>query len=157
MDRKVNRFIKKLQQRKLTVAFAESMTCGMAASKLASCIGTSDVLTGSIVCYSETVKCELFGISKKTVKKYSCESQQVTDALAKKLKMLIRANIYAAITGLAAEGGSETPDKPVGTVFFCVIFRRKMLRKRVLFRGTPKEVREKACFELYKLVEQVIE
>ncbi len=43
---------------------------------------------------------------------------QVTTALAKNLPKLIKADIHVAITGLASAGGTETKDKPVGTIFF---------------------------------------
>jgi PncC family amidohydrolase len=156
MDRKVNHFVKTLQQRKLRVAFAESITCGMAASKLASCPGTSDILAGSIVCYSPEVKRALFDVPDNDIETYSCESQEITDALAKKLKKLIGANIHAAITGLAAPGGSESAEKPVGTVFFSIYWKKKLHRKRKLFRGTPGEIREKACKHLYEMVLELI-
>lgn len=155
MDRKINTFVKKLRKKKLTVAFAESMTCGMAASKLATCPGTSEVFIGSIICYSPEVKCELMSIPRKTIDKHSCESREVTELLARKLPKLIHADAYGAVTGLAAEGGSERPGKPVGTVFISVLYKNKMHSKRKLFRGSPSEIREKACLALYKLISDV--
>jgi nicotinamide-nucleotide amidase len=152
MDRKVNIFIKKLQQKKLTVAFAESMTCGMAASKLATCPGTSDVLAGSIVCYSPVVKRGLMKIPERTIEKHSPESKEVTELLVKRLSGLVKADVYGAVTGLAAEGGSERPGKPVGTVFLSVMYKKKVHSERKLFRGTPSEIREKACFSLYRMI-----
>jgi PncC family amidohydrolase len=156
MDRKVSTFVKKLQEKKIRAAFAESMTCGMAASKLASCPGTSDVLAGSIVCYSPEVKCGLLNVPGQLAEKYSCESQEVTDRLARELSKLVKADVHAAITGLAAPGGSERKGKPVGTVFFSVLYKRKMHTERKLFRGTPREIREKACYELYRMIAGVI-
>jgi nicotinamide-nucleotide amidase len=68
------------------------------------------------------------------------------------LSKLIKADIYAALTGLASEGGSETKNKPVGTVFFCILYKKKLFRSRKLFRGSPLEIKKKACLELYDLV-----
>ena len=45
-----------LKEKKLTIALAESMTCGMVAHKLAAISGTSDILMSSIVCYNKKVK-----------------------------------------------------------------------------------------------------
>lgn len=152
MNKDVNEFIKLLQDNNLTLALAESITCGLAAQKLATCKGTSDVLKGAIVCYSPEVKKELMQIPEKTIKKYTCESMQVTKLLASNLQKLIKADIYAALTGLASPGGSETKEKPVGTVFFCVRHKQKTYTERKIFRGSPLEIRTKACMELYAMI-----
>jgi nicotinamide-nucleotide amidase len=152
MDAKISAFVHKLKDKELKVAFAESMTCGMLAEKLATCIGTSDVLAGSIVCYQPEVKKELFKVPQRMIDKYSCESMQVTELLAKNLTKLITADIYAAITGLAAPGGSESKSKPVGTVFFCVYYKRKIHKLKKRFRGEPQEIRLKACKAMYDFI-----
>jgi nicotinamide-nucleotide amidase len=153
---RIHHFISSLYDRSLTLALAESMTCGLAAHMLSTCKGTSQVLQGSIVCYNEQVKKELLKIPPSLINKYSAESRQVTKKLALSLKRLMSADIYAAITGLASAGGSERPGKPVGTVFFTVIYKRKVYSTRKTFRGTPLEVREKACLFLYDLILQRI-
>ena len=149
---RIHHFIKSLNDRSLTLALAESMTCGLAAHMLSTCKGTSDVLKGSIVCYNEQVKRELMKVPSTMVRKYSAESRQVTKKLALSLRNLITADIYGAITGLASKGGSEKPGKPVGTVFFTIIHKRKVVTTRRVFRGTPLQVREKACLFLYDLI-----
>jgi nicotinamide-nucleotide amidase len=152
MKRKANLFIERLRRKKFTIALAESMTCGLAAHKLATTTGTSDVLKGSVVCYTEEVKTDLLKIPKTLIKKHTAESMQVTEALAKNLGRLIKADIYAAITGLASAGGTETPSKPVGTVFFCVRFRKRIFKKRKVFRGSPLEIRKKAVVGLFEFI-----
>ncbi|MES2592649.1 MAG: CinA family protein [Bacteroidota bacterium] len=156
MHTQVNSFVKKLQKKSLTLALAESITCGMATHKLATCKGTADVLAGSVICYTPEVKNKLLGISKKIIKKHTCESMEVTDALATNLSHLITADIYAALTGLASKGGSETKNKPVGTVFFCVNYKNELYKQRKLFKGSPSEIREKSCLELYKFILSVV-
>ena len=145
-------FIRTLKEKQLKLALAESMTCGLAAQLLAGVPGTSEVLAGSIVCYSPEVKTGLMGTGESMIARYSCESMEVTEALVKKLPKLIGADVYAAITGLASGGGSETKDKPVGTVFLVVYHKRKLFRQRKVFRGTPLAIRKKACYELYRMI-----
>jgi nicotinamide-nucleotide amidase len=149
---KINNFIKTLLEKKLTLAFAESMTCGLAAHKLSTVKGTSEVLKGSIVCYTEDVKKGLLRVSPALIKKYSCESMEVTESLVKNLSKIIDADIYASITGLASDGGTERKGKPVGTVFFCVKKGKRLIKEKKVFRGTPLQIREKACFALYDLI-----
>ena len=146
------KLVKMMREKKLKIAFAESMTCGLAAFQLSSVQGTDDVLQGSIVCYDEDVKKKCLKISNSLIKKFTTESQEVTDALSKNLHSIIDADVHAAITGLASDGGSEREGKPVGTVFFSVIFNRKIFRRRKVFKGTPKEIKKKACCELYEMI-----
>ena len=155
MKKPANHLIKTLQQKKYTLALAESVTCGMAAQKLSLVKGTSDVLQGSIVCYTTNAKCNVLKVDKALIEKYTSESQQVTDELAKKLRKLIKATIHAAVTGLADEGGSETKDKPVGTIFISVYYKRKLHRRKKIFRGSPLIIQTKACEELYKFILEV--
>lgn len=152
MHRTANRLIKALIEKKLTLALAESMTCGLAAHQLSTNKGTADVFKGSIVCYNTEVKRHLLGIPQLKIDRYTAESAEVTGLLVKHLPRLISADIYAAITGLASPGGSETKTKPVGTVFFCFKKGNRIYHHRKVFRGTPLEIRKKACDELYKFI-----
>ena len=138
--------------KKLILALAESMTCGLAAHQLSGCIGTSEVLKGSIVCYTPEMKCQVMQIKENMIKKYTCESKEVTEALVKNLSKLIKADVYAAITGLASPGGTETKDKPVGTVFFSVRKGKIVRNYHHVFRGTPLEIKKKACLKLFELI-----
>jgi nicotinamide-nucleotide amidase len=147
-----NILVEFLISQKLSIAFAESMTCGLLSHSLSTVKGISEVLKGGIVCYDESVKRELFYISSRVLKKHTAESQYVTDLMAKKLKSLISSDISAAITGLASPGGSETSKKPVGTVFFTFIYGKHKYNQKKLFRGKPLEIRKKACEEFYKFI-----
>jgi nicotinamide-nucleotide amidase len=153
---KANEVVKTLMERNLTIALAESITAGLATAKLAVYQGVNEMLVGGVVCYSETVKTDLMEVKPKLIEKYTAESQEVTDQLALHLPHVMKANIYAAITGLACEGGSETPEKPVGTVFFSVLMKGELHKRRVVLKGTPSEVRDQACEELYGFVLEVI-
>jgi nicotinamide-nucleotide amidase len=152
MHRKANQLIKKLKEKNCSLALAESMTCGLAAHTLSGCPGVSDVFVGSIVCYSPEAKKGLLHVPESCIEKYTCESRQVTEILAKKLPQILEADIYAAITGLAAPGGSETKEKPVGTTFLSVYHNRKIYNERKRFRGSPLQIRKKACEALYDLI-----
>ncbi|MCE3259161.1 MAG: hypothetical protein K0S12_802 [Bacteroidetes bacterium] len=153
----INTFIKTLLQKQLTLALAESMTCGLAAHKLSTVKGTSEVLKGGVVCYNEDVKKDLLKVPVSLIKRHTCESKEVTERLAKNLAGLIKADIHAAVTGLASGGGSESKEKPVGTVFFCIKMGSRLYHERRLFRGTPLQIREKACLALYKQILSKIE
>ena len=152
----LRRFIDILKERSLTLAFAESVTCGLAAHMLSTCKGTSDVFKGAVVCYNGKVKTGLLGVPAAMIEKYTAESRQVTTAMAMGLKKCISADIHAAITGLASAGASEQPGKPVGTVFFAVIYRRKVYVSHKVFKGSPLTVRQRACVHLYGLIAKYV-
>lgn len=156
MRNKANDLIRQMQEEGLTLALAESMTCGLAAMKLSSCVGVSDVLLASLVCYTPDAKMQLLDLKPGTIKQYSCESPEVTRQMAQHLSKLVKADLYAAITGLASSDGSETEDKPVGTVFFSIYYKRKSSDFKKVFRGTPLEIKTKAAIELYKLILKLI-
>jgi nicotinamide-nucleotide amidase len=156
MKRPEQKLLNFLKDHHLTIAFAESMTCGMAAMRIGNVSGTSEVFAGSIVCYDTSVKTGLLKIAVRTIKKYTAESQQVTDNLAKHLTKKMRTDVSAAITGLAAPGGSETKQKPVGTVFISVYFKRKLYRDKKKFNGSPLEIKEKACDEMFIYILNVL-
>lgn len=152
MKKIVNDLIKSMAGMNLTLALAESITCGLASHQLNIVKGTSDVFMGSIVCYNESVKKKLLKIDPALIKKYTAESREVTDQLVKNLGKLFEADVYGAITGLATSDGSETKNKPVGTVFISILFRGKLTHQKIKFHGQPLEIKKKACKQLYKMI-----
>ena len=156
MKKAVNTLLNFCEENNLTISIAESMTCGLAAHQLNIVKGTSEVLIGSIVCYNEKVKTRLLGIKPSLIKKYSAESRQVTNELARSLKKLFESDVYAAITGLASPGASENNHKPVGTVYFSVKYKNKVWSLKKKLNGTPLEIKRKACEELYKFMYSIL-
>jgi PncC family amidohydrolase len=156
MKNAVQDLVKLLLEKQLTLALAESVTCGLVTHQLSTVKGTSEILEGSIVCYSEKVKNQLLGVSKNLLKKYSAESQQATDALAKHLRKLISADIHVSITGLTTPGASENKQKPVGTIFISVLYLNRLHKRRKVFRGTPLEIKKKGCEEIYRFIIEIV-
>ena len=148
---------KLLKEQKLTLALGESVTCGLAAYKMNSRPGTSEIFKGSVVAYNEDVKKNLLKIDAALIETYSAESQEVTDAMVAGLQNLIKADVYAAITGLAGTGGTESKKKPVGTIFISVLYNGKISRTRKRFYGSPFEVKRKACSLLFSEIAKAIE
>lgn len=131
-----------LKDKGLTVAFAESCTAGMLASEFVRAKGSSDVLKGSLVVYQPEVKQKLLGVKKQTLDLYTAESQQVTNEMVMGLKKMLGADISIATTGLAGPGGSETEEKPVGTMFVSILYNGKAEEFRELFEGNTDSIRK---------------
>ncbi|SFG34996.1 CinA family protein [Pontibacter chinhatensis] len=131
-----------LKDKGLTVAFAESCTAGMLASEFVRAKGSSDVLKGSLVVYQPEVKQKLLGVKKQTLDLYTAESQQVTNEMVMGLKKMLGADISIATTGLAGPGGSETEEKPVGTMFVSILYNGKAEEFREHFEGNTESIRK---------------
>lgn len=129
-----------LLEKNLTISFAESVTTGKLIYDFSSVPDCGKILKGSIVCYDVSVKQDLFNISKETIEKYTAESQEVTHLLAEGLRRLMPADIIVAVTGLASPGGSESPEKPVGTIFVNGYIKQKAWMTRLYFEGNPDEI-----------------
>lgn len=153
----LSRLAFKLKDKKMTIAFAESITGGMLVSEFVKAKGTSDVLLGSIVTYAEEVKQKVLGVKKQTLKLYTAESQQVTNEMVMGLYKLLKADICVAVTGLCGSGASENSEKPVGTVFFSILCRNKVEEYRELFDGDGTAIRKKAAQFIFKKIEDTID
>lgn len=156
MSEKLEKLIAKLKAKNLTIAFAESMSSGRIMNEFSKCPGAGDVLLGGLVTYKPELKVNLLDVRESTLKKYTAESRQVTSEMAIGLKKLIKADMCTAITGLAAPGGSETREKPVGTVFISILFNDMLYEFREYFEpDQSKDPRENTEEIMLKTVDSV--
>ncbi|MBT2556579.1 CinA family protein [Hymenobacter sp. ISL-91] len=150
--------VKLFIQQKLTLALAESCTCGLAAAQLAPAEGVSEVLLGSVVTYHAEAKQQLLGVKKTTLNTYSAESQQTTNEMALGLhRQLPTADVCVAVTGLCGPGQSQTPDKPAGTVFVTVLFEGRAHEYREQFSGNADAIRQRATEFIYEKLLDLLE
>lgn len=124
----------------LTIAFVESASTGRLIYDFTSVPDCGEIIKGSIVCYDRSVKENLLKVPAETIDAYTAESPQVTRLLALGLKTLIPADILLAVTGLASPGGTESDEKPVGTMFVHAIIKEKEWNTTLFFTGSPDEI-----------------
>ena len=149
---------KHIADKNLKIAFAESASAGWMASEFALTPYSGDILLGGIVCYDASVKEDLFEIPKKVITKYTPESAEVTKLLAEGLSKFFKCDIAVAITGLTAPGGSETPEKPVGTIFIHIVMPGgKYCAHREVFKGDTKEIIGQAIDCTVRLLNELTE
>src|SRR5690606_24266706 len=95
----------------------------------------------SIVCYDADEKIEILNIPKTLIEQYTPESAEVTACMASHAKkMFTKADIVVAVTGLIKEGGSETLEKPVGTMFIDFIFPEDHFQVKEVFKGNSNQI-----------------
>jgi nicotinamide-nucleotide amidase len=139
-EQKILTCSKLMAEQDLTVAFAESATAGWLCSEFALAPESGKVLMGGITCYDASLKETLLRVPHELISSFTPESQEVTDELAKRLPALINADICIGVTGLTTPGGSETKEKPVGTMFVSALVRGRLVSKRWLFEGSCEDI-----------------
>jgi nicotinamide-nucleotide amidase len=149
---RMNRVGKMLIQQKLTIAFAESATAGRLTADFSLIDDAGDFLKGGIACYDACLKEDLLKVDHSLIEKFTPESMEVTKAISLGLAQMIPAEIHIGITGLTCAGGSETPEKPVGTMFIYASLRgNHFFSERMNFFGPREEIVSatvKRCVEL---------
>lgn len=124
----------------LTVAFAESATAGWLCSEFALTEESGKVLMGGIACYDADLKVKLLKVPQELIDEFTPESMEVTREMAYRLRELIDSDIQVTVTGLTTPGGSETPEKPVGTMFVFALIKDKEASFRKVFSGSCEDV-----------------
>lgn len=136
------RLLEQCRRHSWRIATAESCTGGLIAGALTDLAGSSDVVEGGIVSYSNDAKTLLLGVPAALIERLGAVSAEVAAAMAEgALTRLPAADLAIAVTGIAGPGGA-TPGKPVGLVHFGLARRGAVTQThRELFAGDRKAVR----------------
>ena len=129
-----------LIKKQWTVAFVESATAGRMSSEFALVPDSGQILIGGIVCYDVSLKENLLDVPPEVIEEHTAESAEVTELLAKNFCKFSGSDICVALTGLLTPGGSETAEKPVGTIFIHMVLPHKSVAIRKKFDGSPTEI-----------------
>jgi nicotinamide-nucleotide amidase len=107
-----------LRQHGLQIVTAESCTGGMITGCLTEIAGSSDVVQGGFVTYSNDMKISALGVSESDLQIYGAVSETVAKQMSEgALRIAKKANLAVSVTGVAGPSGG-TADKPVGMVCF---------------------------------------
>jgi nicotinamide-nucleotide amidase len=111
--------LERLAGQQRTIAFAESCTGGLCAARLTDLSGSSKVLQGGVIAYSNAAKVELLGVPESLLEAHGAVSEQVAAAMAAGARERFSADCAIATTGIAGPAGGSD-EKPVGTVCFAL-------------------------------------
>jgi nicotinamide-nucleotide amidase len=132
-DAPVEELARRVKSRGLSVAVAESLTCGALASTLGAAGEASEWFRGGVVAYSNEVKFEVLGVTPGPVITASCARQLATGA-----QSVLRADLAISATGVGGPGSEE--GKPQGTVYTAVALGEHVDVREWHFEGEPEDV-----------------
>jgi nicotinamide-nucleotide amidase len=140
----------------LTLGTAESCTGGMIAAALTSVPGSSAVLNGGIVSYTNPVKHRELGVAQETLDAHGAVSEETACEMARGARSALSTDLAVSVTGIAGPGGAE-PGKPVGTVWIGLADGDAVSARVFHFEGNRAAVRAKTVHEALDALRAAIE
>lgn len=135
--------VNRMKSLNFTVSVAESCTGGLLGAEITAVPGSSDVFYGGVISYANAVKTNMLNVPVDILNTAGAVSEECAIAMAEGVKALLKSDCAISITGIAGPGGGSE-DKPVGTVYICVIHGDKKLVKRFTFGGERQDIRLRA-------------
>lgn len=133
-----------------TIAFAESLTAGLAAGRCADVPGASAWLRGGVVAYSSDVKFDVLGVSPGQVVTAAC-AEQLADAA----RRVLNASVGVGLTGVA--GPEPVEGHAPGTVFLGLsIEGRPTTSAQVRLPGDRMRVRQLSVISALDMVRRAL-
>ncbi len=121
---------KKLLDKKLTIAIAESCTGGYLSHLVTSVAGSSSYFLGSIIPYDYAIKMRQLGVKPETLEQYGAVSEETIREMANLVRAKFNTDIGVATSGIAGPGGA-TPEKPVGTVWIAYSDKHQTVTRKL--------------------------
>lgn len=139
-DRYLETLVERLKQAGVFLVSAESCTAGLVSGGITEVPGSSSVLWGGFVVYSNEAKVHI-GVSPATIESHGAVSRETVQSLVEASLARTPANTAVAVSGIAGpEGGTD--EKPLGTVWVAAATRGgTTIANRRCFSGSRAGVR----------------
>jgi nicotinamide-nucleotide amidase len=137
------------------ITTAESCTGGLIAGLLTALAGSSDVVDGGAVTYSNAAKTRVLGVPAETITTHGAVSEPVARAMAAGARQTADVDLAVAVTGVAGPGGG-TATKPVGLVWFGVASPEGVIAESMIFPGDRTAVRMATVRHAVALLRQAL-
>lgn len=146
---------KKLKEKNMKIAFCESCTGGLMASRFTQVPGVSEVFDRGIVSYSNKSKVEELGVNEETLDKYGAVSEQTALEMAIGLREKTGVDIALSITGIAGPSGN-TKDKPIGLVFIGIATKNNCYAINSILGGNRNSIQNRATSLAFNELRKVL-
>lgn len=137
-----------LKKKNMKIAFCESCTGGLIASKFTRIPGVSEVFDRALVTYSNTSKMEELNVSPDTLIKHGAVSKETAYEMAKGLMEKTGVDVALSVTGIAGpSGGSDT--KPVGLVYIGICTKESSKVIESIFNGDRVSIQNRTYLKAF--------
>jgi len=136
--------VRLLDEKRQTLATAESVTSGLVAHRIALVPGASEWFHGGIVAYDSRVKVEMLGVPQALIDEHGVISGPVVEAMAVGCRTRFRTDLAVSTVGLAGPGGG-TSEKPVGLVYVGLAWDGGVSSHSFSWIGTRYEVQSRTA------------
>lgn len=142
---------KKLLEKGMTVASAESCTGGNIAHEITRIAGSSSYFKGSVVSYANEVKINVLNVSSADIDVHDVVSEPVVQQMVSGVCKVMNTDCAISTSGIAGPGGAE-PGKPVGTVWIAAKAADNVVSQCFHFPGDRERVINRATNEGIKML-----
>ena len=108
--------VKVLKERQATLSVAESCTGGLISKCITDVAGSSAVLAGGMVTYTNHIKTDVLGVDASIIEEHTEVSHACAEAMADRARETFGTDYALSATGYAGPGGGTEKD-PTGTVY----------------------------------------
>lgn len=143
------------KERGLRIAVGESCTGGLLGARLTAIPGSSAVVEGGVIAYSNAVKTELLSVPAELIAEHGAVSEPVARAMADGARAHTGADIGIGITGVAGPDGG-TPEKLVGLVWIAVTSGHAAKARGPRLVGDRSEIRYRATQVALDMVRRMV-
>ena len=145
-----------LLEKNISISTAESCTGGFIANQFIQTPGISNILSGSIITYSNEIKESELNVPHDILKEFGAVSEETATAMVKGVCEKFKSQLGIATTGIAGPSGG-TDKKPVGTIFIAVKYLDQILVRKFRLFGSRIQFMERANNCAMAMVKEIIE
>ncbi|MDO5409336.1 MAG: CinA family protein [Lachnospiraceae bacterium] len=142
--RKYEKLTKLLISRRLTITTMESATAGQIASLITDTEGSSAVLKGAFITYSNEAKL-MQGVPAETIETYGVYSPDTARAMARACRAAYKADIGIGVTGSMGNADPNNADSIPGVVYYALDIRGCITTYRMDLKPQPTRYDYKMC------------
>ena len=141
-----------LKETQHTVATAESCTGGLIAKSITDIAGSSAVIAGGMVTYTNRIKIDVLGVDASIIEEHTEVSHACAKAMAERTKAMFGTDYALSATGYAGPGGGTEQD-PTGTVYIGIATPNGSRSERVCVENaTRAQVRNTVTHHAFEML-----
>ena len=144
--------VQALTEKGMTLSTAESCTGGLISKCITDVAGSSAVLSGGMVTYTNRIKTDVLGVDASIIEEHTEVSHACAKAMAERAKILFGTDYALSATGYAGPGGGTEAD-PTGTVYIGIATPNGARTERICVENaTRTQVRNAVAYHAFEML-----